>query len=357
MHNKKIIIYLKKNVNNKKEIIDFSLENGFNIILFEEYENIIEDLKKKIIVLTLSSNNNNIINHSFNYIPEAKDFSEENIPIVKILNKEDEKKVLDFTKKSFQAIAIDFKDIKIIPLENIVALLHKKDIKIYAFAEYIEEAQSLLNVLEIGIDGVIVPCKEENDIKKLSSIMQIFSRLKLQLVKIIDIRDIGIGDRACIDTINILSPGEGALIGSTSNFLFLIDNESLGSKFSAPRPFRINAGAVHSYILQPGNKTKYLSEIEAGDKILIVNRNGEIKEVVVGRNKIERRPLKIVKAINNEEIGSIIVQNAETIKFISENNLSIPVTNLKIGDKVLVYIRNKSGRHFGLEIDEHILEK
>ncbi|MEM2783802.1 MAG: 3-dehydroquinate synthase II, partial [Nitrososphaerota archaeon] len=284
-----------------------------------------------------------------------KNISGEKIPIIKIERKEDEKKVLEFAEKNFPAIIIDLKDIKIIPLENIVALLHKKNIKIYAFTESIEEIRPFLNVLEIGIDGVITPCKNKNDIEKLVSFKPLFSRIKLQLVKIIDIKDVGIGDRACIDTITMLNQGEGALIGSTSNFLFLIDNESIGSKFSAPRPFRINAGAIHSYILQPGNKTKYLSEIETGDQILIVNKMGETKEVTVGRNKIERRPLKLIKAMN-KEVGSIIVQNAETIRFINENS-SIPVTDLKIGDKVLAYIRNKSGRHFGIEVNEYIIEK
>ena len=352
--NKRIIIYLPKKISNKIELIEASLNNGFNTIFFEEYENIINDLKRKIIALALK--NDFAINYSFNEIPEAKNLSGEKIPIIKIEKKEDEKKVLEFAEKGFQAIIIDLKDIKIIPLENIVALLHKKNIKIYAFTESIEEIQPFLNVLEIGIDGVITPCKNINDIEKLASLKPLIYKLKLQLVKIIDIKDVGIGDRACIDTVTMLNQGDGALIGSTSNFLFLIDNESIGSKFSTPRPFRINAGAIHSYILQPDNKTKYLSEIEAGDKILITNRMGEIKEVVVGRNKIERRPLKLIKAMD-KEIGSIIVQNAETIRFISEDDMSIPVTNLNIGDKVLAYIRSKTGRHFGLEVNEYILEK
>ncbi|MEM3509437.1 MAG: 3-dehydroquinate synthase II [Nitrososphaerota archaeon] len=350
---KRIIIYFPKNISNKKELIEASLKNGFNIIFFEEYENIINDFKGKIIAL--APKNDIAINYSFNEISEAKNISGEEIPIIKIEKKEDEKKVLEFAEKNFQAIIIDLKDIKIIPLENIVALLHKKNIKIYAFTELIEEVQPFLNVLEIGIDGVITPCKNINDIEKLASLKPLFSRIKLQLVKIIDIKDVGIGDRACIDTTSMLNQGEGALIGSTSNFLFLIDNESIGSKFSAPRPFRINAGAIHSYILQPGNKTKYLSEIETGDQILIVNKMGEVKEVTVGRNKIEKRPLKLIKAMN-KEVGSIIVQNAETIRFVSEDS-SIPITDLKIGDKVLAYIRNKSGRHFGIEVDEHIIEK
>ncbi|MEM4344754.1 MAG: 3-dehydroquinate synthase II, partial [Candidatus Nitrosocaldus sp.] len=57
------------------------------------------------------------------------------------------------------------------------------------------------------------------------------------------------------------------------------------------------------------------------------------------------------------EEGSIIVQNAETIRFIGKDARLIAVTDLKAGDEVLVYARGSRGRHFGIEVDEFILEK
>ena len=59
------------------------------------------------------------------------------------------------------------------------------------------------------------------------------------------------------------------LIGSRSNFLFLVHNESVGSSFTSPRPFRVNAGAVHCYTLGTDGTTKYLSEVETGTEVLV----------------------------------------------------------------------------------------
>ena len=64
----------------------------------------------------------------------------------------------------------------------------------------------------------------------------------------------------------------------------------------AARPFRVNAGAVHAYVLLPEGKTKYLSELKAGDEVLVVRHDGATSVAYVGRNKIERRPLMLVEA-------------------------------------------------------------
>ena len=53
----------------------------------------------------------------------------------------------------------------------------------------------------------------------------------------------------------------------------------------------------------------------------------------------------------------LILQNAETIRFITSNGNLIPVTELKLGDEVLAYTKMPSGRHFGLEVKEFIVEK
>jgi len=50
-------------------------------------------------------------------------------------------------------------------------------------------------------------------------------------------------------------------IGSRANFLFVVHNDSVGSSFTSPRPFRVNAGAIHCYTLAPDCTTKYLSEL------------------------------------------------------------------------------------------------
>lgn len=46
----------------------------------------------------------------------------------------------------------------------------------------------------------------------------------------------------------------------------------------------------------PGGKTCYLAELKAGKEILVVDQNGIQRTAVVGRVKIETRPLIIVDA-------------------------------------------------------------
>ena len=48
---------------------------------------------------------------------------------------------------------------------------------------------------------------------------------------------------------------------------------------------------VHAYVMMPGGKTAYLSELRSGSEVLIINSDGKQRTAVVGRTKIEQRPL------------------------------------------------------------------
>jgi 3-dehydroquinate synthase II len=253
-------------------------------------------------------------------------------------------------------VIVDSVDWKIIPLENIIAKIHKSKTKIYTTAKNSEEVRTMFGILELGVDGVILDTNNEQEVSDSKNYME--NRiLPIQEINITDVIDVGIGERVCVDTTSILATGEGMLIGSKSNFLFLVHNESIGSSFTSPRPFRVNAGAVHCYTLTPEGKTKYLSELEAGSEILAVNSNGASRRVTVGRSKIETRPLKLIKGETDGKVGTIILQNAETIRLVKSNGSIVSVTELKIGDRILGSAKQGSGRHFGMEIDEYLIEK
>ena len=164
------------------------------------------------------------------------------------------------------------------------------------------------------------------------------------------------GYRVCVDTTEIMKEGEGMLVGDKSNFFFLVHSESVENPYVSPRPFRVNAGGVHAYILVPKGKTKYLSEISTGDSVCVVNHRGEIREAVVGRSKVEIRPLMLVRAVCEGVEGTIILQNAETIRLTNPEGKPVSVVKLKKGDRVLVHI-TESGRHFGVKVKESIKEK
>ncbi|MEK0365276.1 MAG: 3-dehydroquinate synthase II, partial [Nitrosopumilus sp.] len=217
--------------------------------------------------------------------------------------------------------------------------------------------RKMFSILDVGVDGVIFSTSSINEVREAMVYLGT-SSFEMRTAKIIEIKEVGDGERVCVDTASMLHKGEGMLIGNRSNFFFLVHNESVGSSFTSPRPFRVNAGAVHCYTLAPDGTTNYLSEVETGSEVLILNSKGNARRVIVGRSKIERRPMLMIKAAIGEEIGGIIAQDAETIRFVKPNGQLISVTHLKKGDKVMVHAKPAMGRHFGMEVsDEYILEK
>ena len=274
----------------------------------------------------------------------------------KVSNNDDIDEIDRASQAGADFVIVEAEDWKIIPLENVIAKLHKSNTKVYTTIKNAEETRTMFSVLELGVDGVIFSTDNEKEVDELRNYLEAFV-FPIQSAKILDVRDVGTGERVCVDTTSMLQVGEGMLIGSRSNFLFLIHNESVGSSFTSPRPFRVNAGAVYCYTVMPDGKTKYLSEIEAGSEVLIVKNNGSSRRVTVGRSKIETRPLRLIRADTEGETGTIILQNAETIRFIKSDGTLLPVTDARVGDEILCYIKPPSGRHFGMEVKEFIVEK
>lgn len=250
------------------------------------------------------------------------------------------------------------KDWTVIPLENIIADLQTKDVKLIAAVDSVDEAQVAIETLEVGTDGVIFEPQEFNQIKDIAKLIDEVSSetYKLHDATITNIKALSSGDRVCIDTTTMMHPGEGMLIGSYSKAMVLIHSESLESEYVASRPFRVNAGPVQAYVMVPGGKTRYLSELEAGDEVLIVNTKGETKKSIVGRSKIEKRPLLLIEAEYDDVKIKTLVQNAETIRLVDDNGEPVSVSVLKPGDKIKIFIDEKA-RHFGMSIDENIIEK
>jgi 3-dehydroquinate synthase II len=275
----------------------------------------------------------------------------------RVLSNADIEKIFTEAKKGLDFVIIEVKDWKIIPLENIIAKLHKMHTEILALARTPEEVRKMFSILEIGVDGVIFEAGTISEVREAMVYLGT-SSFELREAKIIDIKEVGDGERVCVDTASMLHKGEGMLIGSRSNFLFLVHNESVGSSFTSPRPFRVNAGAVHCYTLSPDGTTKYLSELETGSEVLVIDSKGNARRATVGRSKIERRPMLMIKAQVGDEVGGIIAQDAETIRFVKPGGHLVSVTHLKKGDTVLVHAKTATGRHFGMEVsDEYILEK
>lgn len=272
---------------------------------------------------------------------------------ITIKGKEDEETAIKVASLAPDYLLINCPDWKIIPLENLIARTRGKT-RIIAEVSTVEEAKIAVETLELGVDGVLLKTLNPEEVVIASAVVkkQIPS-VKLTAVKVKEVRPIGTGARACVDTCDIMRQGEGLLVGCQSSCLFLVEAEVHENPFVQPRPFRVNAGPVSLYVLGPLNRTRYLSELKAGEEILIVDRHGNARVSQIGRVKIEWRPLIIVEAEHKGKTFKTIAQNAETIRLVTENG-SIPVTNLKAGDTVLTYI-SEGGRHFGTLVKEEMV--
>jgi len=180
--------------------------------------------------------------------------------------------------------------------------------------------------------------------------------LDLEWATVTAIERTGTADRVCVDTGSLMDHDEGMLVGSLSRGLFLVHAETAESPYVASRPFRVNAGAVHAYVRVPGGETRYLSELASGDEVQVVDTDGTTREAIVGRSKIEKRPMFRLQA----ETGSgdrieTLLQNAETIKVHTPEGRRA-VTDLETGEEVLVY-HEETARHFGEAVEESIIEK
>ncbi len=247
---------------------------------------------------------------------------------------------------------LSFEDWKVIPLENIVAMKKGKAI---AIVDSFEDAELALTTLEKGADGIAVR-GERDELRRYHEIAKgSGSKIQLRAAKIVEIKPLGLGERVCIDTVSLMSVGEGMLVGNQANFMFLVASESEESEYVASRPFRVNAGSVNAY-LKVGDRTRYLAELKAGDEVEIVRFDGATRRSYVGRVKIERRPLLLVRAEVDGMSGTVILQNAETIKLVAKDGKHISVAELKDDDEVLVWL-GKAARHFGVEVDEFIIER
>ena len=264
-------------------------------------------------------------------------------------------------------LLVESEDWRVIPLENVIARFHGK-LKILAKASNSIEAKTFLETLELGADGIVVDAQYPEQIEEFWSVVEEVSKPKavvreeaiavpLVRAKVVDVKPVGMGARVCVDTCDLLSEGEGLLVGSQASGLFLIQAEVEDTPHTAARPFRVNAGPVSSYTLTPDGTTKYLSELSTGDKVLVVSRKGETKPAIVGRTKIEWRPMVMVVAEYEGSMYKTIVQEAETIKFVTPNGAKA-VTELKPGDEVLMRVEEGGGRHFGVLVkEERIIER
>ena len=251
-------------------------------------------------------------------------------------------------------------DWSIIPLENLIARVGDET-HLVAGATTAAEAKTAFETLEIGADGVLLDADSPDEIRGAVEARDAADResLDLRYAEVTAIEQTGMADRVCIDTGSLMDDSEGMLVGSMSRGLFFVHAETAESPYVASRPFRVNAGAVHAYVRNAEGGTNYLAELSSGDEVQVVDTDGHTREAVVGRVKIEKRPMFRIQAEVETDDGTdrieTLIQNAETVKIATSEGRKA-VTDVEPGDEALVYYEDVA-RHFGEAVEESIIEK
>lgn len=252
-------------------------------------------------------------------------------------------------------LIVERTDWEIIPLENLIAEVGPTA-TVIATVDGPEGARTAFETLEVGADGVLL---ETTDPGVIEATIEERNRaggpaIDLEWATVVATEPAGLADRVCIDTGSMLEPDEGMLVGSHARGLAFIHGETADGPYTNPRPFRVNAGAVHAYVLVPDGQTRYLSELRAGDRVVVANTEGRTREAVVGRTKLERRPMRRIVLEYDDDQLELLVQEAETVRLHTRSGEATPVTDLSVGDAVAIRYEDVA-RHFGTAVDEETL--
>lgn len=268
---------------------------------------------------------------------------------------------------SVEWILLEFGEWKMIPIENIIAACDGGPTKVAARISSAEQVLGAAFALQIGVDALLVDektlptaliAKSQRGEKTVENFSEnITQEMALSKLEVIEVREGGVGDRVCVDLTSMLELGEGMIVGSSSNSMILVHGETVESEFVPIRPFRVNAGAAHSYIMMADGTTSYLSELKMGDEVMVANSDGISRSCMVGRVKIEKRPFILFRWKNeNDNEAGVLLQQAETVRLISESRELVSITELVPGTLLLGWTGG-AGRHVGQTISAEVEEK
>jgi len=293
-----------------------------------------------------------------------------------------------------------------IPAENLISACQGTGTKLAATVQKVGDVGGLVDALQLGVDALCIDIAGVNDEKIWAACLDakkkksLAARAKMgenksptsgprivqgscRRLATPSGKSTVLADRVCIDFLQSLKPTEGCWLGSSAKMMALILSEAAQSSFVPSRPFRVNAGPVHSYVLMgDGVSTKYLSELRAADEVLVFDTETETERAVaVGRLKEEVRPcIQIELAVdfgteqecagaeprNAITRGQIFVQQAETVRMGKRRGEAtfVRATDLEIGTendaaaRIEILVRVTAlGTHVGKTYSGKVQEK
>lgn len=356
-----------------KELVPLALNNGYDGVLFTADKAYILDMLPNSVKALLYVEKKDLeaskeiikLVEKKNYIIFTND--EEVFSILKgkrfgLYYSVNDRESLDYVVKksdTIKDIIIEFKDTTNIPLELVLAFSQKNKCSVCKKVDDSKDGWIASMVMEMGSHSVLLSTKNPHKIIELKKEIQRFMKknIKIKELTVTEVEHIGMGDRVCVDTTSLLKEDEGMILGSSSSGGVLVSSETHYLPYMELRPFRVNAGGLHMYAWCQDDVTKYLSELRAGSQVMVVDSQGSTREVAVGRIKMERRPLLLIKAIDESNIEvNTIIQDDWHVRIVGPKGKPLNSTELKTGDKILGYT-GVPGRHVGIKIDEQIIEK
>ena len=272
-------------------------------------------------------------------------------------------------KRGYDFLVIDIHDATYIPYELLLAETEHlptkilRSVPIAGLVGTVDEVNQALNAfgtMEQGVD-VVFRSADVREIKELGTQIEERLRGNMPLVEaeVVEVHHTGLGHRVCVDTTTLMTPEEGMIVGSTGWGGIFVCSETHYLPHMNLREFRCNAGGVHSYVWGPNNIAGYLSELRAGSRVLVVDTDGRTRVVTVGRVKVERRPLLLIKArVVRDGVESFIntfLQNDWHVRIMGADRKVRNSTLVRPGEKLLAYA-DIPGRHTGIKVSESIVE-
>ncbi len=273
-------------------------------------------------------------------------------------------------------VVVECETWSMIPLENLIAARTGSHTKIAAVITSPLQAQGAGFALQEGVDALVVPNdaafieaalsvqaqrREAVGIDDISP-QEVLERLMISTLEVVSVEEAGVGDRYCLDFLSCFNVGEGLLIGSSASCMALVHSETIPTTFVPTRPFRVNAGSPHSYVMMEDGAAKYMADLTSGDRLLAVSSRGETRGVTLGRLKIEPRPMLKISVISDQNTerkpneSHVYMQQAETVRLVSQLAHAQSVTDLKEHDRILGWLGH-GARHLGKPISGQVEER
>lgn len=249
-----------------------------------------------------------------------------------------------------------FADETNIPLELLVARAQNTSTRVLKELGRTSEASVVAGVLEAGPAGVVVRGEQLADLNHVAASIRALRMVQHKLVELEVVRSVpaGMGFRGCVDTATMFDEDEGMIVGSTSYGGVLVCAEVHFLPYMNLRPFRVNAGAVHSYVFG-AEETAYITDLKSGEKAYAVSADGRFRQVLVGRVKVELRPLRLIEARHEDVMVKALVQDDWHVRIMSSDGEPLNLTEIRRGASVLGYVC-APGRHVGIKVAEQIWE-